>query len=200
VTPARIQEQSTQQGSARRVPNLPRLRRRDQQRPSIERLGRLTLFAGCTHRQLTRIDGLSTRVDTDPGWVLIREGAKAKEFYVILDGQATVSVDGRALHTLGSGQSFGEIGLLDPGVRLATVTAATAMTVLVFGSAEFRGMLEVAPPIAVALLRNHVGRLREAQAFAVELEGVERECLTALERPAVRDDRSAASLELVMSV
>jgi CRP/FNR family cyclic AMP-dependent transcriptional regulator len=192
--------QAPEQRAARRIPgHRPRLRLHDQQRPSIERLANLTLFACCTHRQLTRIDGLSTRVSTDPGWVLIREGATAKEFYVIIDGRATVSVDGRALHTLDSGQSFGDIGLLDPGVRLATVTAATPMTLLVFGSTEFRDLLDVAPQIAVALLRNHVGRLRAAQAFAVGLD-VEPESPAPPDAPSPRDERSAASLDLVMSV
>ena len=189
------------QRTARRVPShLPRLRLRDHQRPSIDRLATLTLFASCTHRQLTRIDGLSTRVDTDPGRVLIREGARAKEFYVIIDGQATVSVDGRDLHTLSSGQSFGEIGLLDPGVRLASVTATTPMRLLVFGSVDFTSLLDVAPPIAVALLRNHVGHLRAAQAFAVELEVVEHQSPTRFATPSRRDERSAAPLGLVMSV
>ena len=190
------------QRTARRVPgHRPGCASTTSKRPSIERLATLTLFASCTHRQLTRIDGLSTRVSTDPGRVLIREGATAKEFYVIIDGQATVSVDGRdAPH---------------PGLRAVLRRHRAPRTGCATrdrhrGDADeaprlrfhrlHASLLDVAPQIAVALLRNHVGHLRAAQAFAVELEVVEHQSPTRFATPSRRDQRPAAPLGLVMSV
>lgn len=139
-----------------------------QHQPWIERLGHVALFEQCTQRQLTRIDRLGTTIDTAPGRVLLREGARAREFYVIIDGHAAVSVAGRMLRTRRPGESFGEVGLLERGVRIATVTAATPMTLLVFTPVEFRQLLDV-PPVAVAMMRNHLGRLGVAQALAAKL-------------------------------
>jgi CRP-like cAMP-binding protein len=129
---------------------------------------------------------------------------------VVIDGHATVSVEGRALHALRPGQSFGEIGLLGQLHRLATVTAATPMTLLVLGPPEFLALLEAAPPFAVALLRNHAGRLHAAQALTVEAEAPtgarrsggreqhrERQEISA---PPTPGQRPVSSLELLMCV
>jgi CRP-like cAMP-binding protein len=151
-------------------------------------------------------------IDTTPGRVLVWEGTRASEFYVIIDGRATVSVAGRMFQTLQPGQSFGEIGLLDRSLRVATVTAATPMTLLVFTTVEFHDVLEAAPPVAVALLRNHLGRLRAAQSLAVELDvaspaarhqadpRMNRECSTATEAPSTLTEPSPSPIGLMMCV
>ena len=185
------------------------LRRHAQRRIAIDRLAEVELFVHCTREQLARIDRLGTRISTAPGCVLVREGSRAKEFYVVIDGHATVSVEGRALHALRPGQSFGEIGLLGQRDRLATVTAATPMTLLVLGPPEFLALLEAAP-VAVALLQSHAGRLHAAQALTVEAEAStgarrsggqehhrERQAIPA---PPTPGERPVSSLELLMCV
>jgi CRP-like cAMP-binding protein len=196
---------------AHRVPTRRRsLRRHSERRIAIDRLAEVELFVHCTREQLARIDRLGTRISTAPGCVLVREGSRAKEFYVVIDGHATVSVEGRALHALHPGQSFGEIGLLGQRDRLATVTAATPMTLLVLGPPEFLALLEAAPPVAVALLQRHACRLHAAQALTVEAEAStgarrsggrehhrERQAIPA---PPTPGERQVSSLELLMCV
>jgi CRP-like cAMP-binding protein len=194
-----------------RVPTRrPSLRRHAQRRNAIERLAKVELFVHCTSEQLARVDRLGTRISTAPGCVLVREGSNAREFYVVIDGHATVSVEGRALHALGPGQSFGEIGLLGQRNRLATVTAATPMTLLVLDPPEFLDLLEAAPPVAMALLQSHAGRLHAAQALTLEAgasTGARRSSGPELQperqeipAPSSRDERRVSSLELLMCV
>jgi CRP-like cAMP-binding protein len=157
--------------SARRVEGRRhRLSLREQHRPTVERLAGVALFAHCTPRQLATIDALGTHISIEPGCVLVREGTRAKEFFVIIDGHATVSIGGRTLQTLPPGQCFGDVGLLEQHRRLATVTAATPMALVVFAPNEFSYLLDAAPPVALTMLRTHLARLRAAQAFAVGLE------------------------------
>ncbi len=196
---------------AHRVPTRRRsLRHHAQRRIAIDQLAELELFVHCTRDQLARIDRLGTRISTAPGCVLVREGSKAKEFYVVIDGHATVSVESRAIHALCPGQSFGEIGLLGQRDRLATVTAATPMTLLVLDPPEFLDLLEAAPPVAVALLRSHAGRLHAAQALTLQAEastGARRSSgrehhreRQATPAPPSPDEHPVSSLELLMCV
>jgi CRP-like cAMP-binding protein len=68
--------------------------------------------------------------------------------------------------TLGPGQYFGELSLLDRQPRSATVEGATDMTVLVLGKREFSGLLDEVPTLAHKLLSAMAARLREADAKA----------------------------------
>ena len=64
------------------------------------------------------------------------EGSEAREFLVILDGHAAVSVGGVPIAYLGSGSCFGERSLIDGRRRTATVTAAAPMRMIELGSAR----------------------------------------------------------------
>jgi CRP-like cAMP-binding protein len=103
------------------------------------------------------------------GRVLCDEGSMGHEFYLILDGNAAVRKAGRKVATLGPGQYFGEMALLDKGPRSATVVAETPMTLLVIGQREFAAVLDEVPTMAHKLLAVMAGRLREADARATSL-------------------------------
>jgi CRP/FNR family transcriptional regulator, cyclic AMP receptor protein len=108
----------------------------------------------------------SDEVDVPAGKVLTEEGRQGHEFYLILDGQAAVRRNGKKVATLGPGQYFGELSLLDKGPRSATVVADTDMRLLVLGQREFNGTLDEVQGLAHKLLRTMASRLRESDSKA----------------------------------
>ena len=123
-------------------------------------LGELALFAGCTPEQLSRVERLTTIRDRPPGHTLCQQGARGDEFFVIVEGEATVTIDGNDVGTMGPGCGFGEIALLLPeGRRTATVTAATAMTLVVLRRVEFAELFDAAPVVARRILQDSATRL-----------------------------------------
>jgi CRP-like cAMP-binding protein len=88
------------------------------------------------------------------------EGTGAAAFFLIEAGEATVTGKGVHLATLGPGQCFGEIALIDGGPRTATVTAATDMVCYGLTFWEFRPLIERNGAIAWKLLQALAKRLR----------------------------------------
>ena len=130
----------------------------------LDHLANVRLFSALSKRDLTLIGRASDEVNVAAGRVLCDEGSMGHEFYLILDGQAAVRKAGRKVATLGPGQYFGEMALLDRGPRSATVVAETPMTILVIGQREFAAVLDEVPTMAHKLLGVMAARLREADA------------------------------------
>lgn len=126
----------------------------------VQMLKAVPLFAECDDKQLAFIATQVDEVDFDPGRDLTREGAAGGEFFIILSGTAEVRRQGRHLRELGPGDFFGEIALLDGGVRTATVTAKTAMKCLVLSRGEFQNVIRQKATIAVSVLQTLGERLR----------------------------------------
>jgi len=121
----------------------------------------IELFANCTGRDLRRIDSMTTRVKIEAGHVLCRQGEVGRECFVILTGEADVSVGGHH-RTVGRGALLGEIALLTPnGRRTATVTALSELSVLVLSRTEFAQVMAGIPVVAHAILREATRRLLE---------------------------------------
>jgi CRP-like cAMP-binding protein len=97
-------------------------------------------------------------VHAEPGTVLVKEGEPGDEFYVIVAGRATVSVESEPVAELGPGSFFGEMALLDGGERVATVTAAEPLELLALARSDFNRMLEVAMPALAPKFLSIVGR------------------------------------------
>ncbi|MFM8305171.1 MAG: cyclic nucleotide-binding domain-containing protein [Actinomycetota bacterium] len=124
------------------------------------------LFSECTDGELERIAALVRVAQVPAGQVVVREGDPGSEFYIIASGTARVTVgDDRAVADVGAGSFFGEMALLDGGERVATVTAATELDLLVLDRREFNDMLAVAMPTVAPKLLTVVGRrIRELEA------------------------------------
>jgi CRP/FNR family transcriptional regulator, cyclic AMP receptor protein len=129
----------------------------------LESLAAQPVFAQCTKKELEAVSRIATEIVVDPGYVLTREGRRGYEFFVIVEGEASCQVDDREVATLGPGDFFGEMALLEQGTRSATVVATSTMKVLIVDSREFSGMLDEAPPTAVQIMRKLSERLRTAQ-------------------------------------
>ena len=133
----------------------------------LEQLANVRLFAACTNRELGLIGRAADEIKVDAGKQLVAEGSIGHEFFLILDGTASVRRNGKKVAALGPGDYFGELALLDRGLRSATIVAETAMDLLVLGQREFSAVLDEVPALAHKLLTVMAGRLREADARAL---------------------------------
>ena len=73
----------------------------------VELIKRVPLFADCSRGELEQIAQLADEVDLDEGKALTRMGDPGREFFVLLEGEADVTKDGRSINTLQAGDFFG---------------------------------------------------------------------------------------------
>ena len=128
----------------------------------VKLLGKVPLFSGASRAQIEAAGQAFKDVEHDAGDVLAREGQSGVGFFVISEGTADVSVGGRVRASLGPGDLFGEISLLDDGPRTATVTATSAVRALGITAWTFRGLLRDHPGLALSVLEVMAARLRSA--------------------------------------
>jgi CRP-like cAMP-binding protein len=127
--------------------------------PRVARLKTVPLFFGCTDRELEFIASRVDEVDLPAGKVLTKQGESGGEFFILIDGRVDVdSPQGR--RSLGPGEFFGEIALLDNGPRTATVKTTTPVRCLVLGPSQFQDVLYQNASIAVKMLHAVTDRLR----------------------------------------
>ncbi|MEI7859121.1 MAG: cyclic nucleotide-binding domain-containing protein [Acidimicrobiales bacterium] len=134
--------------------------------PKATDLKSIWLFSSCTGAELRKIRASLDALTVPAGKVLVEEGRIGQEFFIIVDGKATVTRNGRKVATLSAGDHFGELALLDRRPRSASVTSTTHLDVLVMSQRQFNGLLESVPTIARKLLSALATRLREADAKA----------------------------------
>jgi CRP-like cAMP-binding protein len=128
-----------------------------------EMLAAVPLFARLKPRDLQRLAGRMSERRWNEGETVIAEGKGGIGFWVIQDGSATVSVRGEIVRSLGPGDHFGEIALLDDGPRTATVTAATDLRCQGLVAWEFGPFVQENPEVAWPMLQTLATRLREAE-------------------------------------
>jgi CRP/FNR family transcriptional regulator, cyclic AMP receptor protein len=128
----------------------------------IEWLRQVPLFSACSARELRAIAGVVKEVDHPRGTVIATEGDPGVGLFVIVDGEAEVTIGGKRMAILRRGDFFGEIALLDGGPRSATVAARTDIRLLGLTEWVFRGLLQEHPSIAVKTLESMASRLRDA--------------------------------------
>jgi CRP/FNR family cyclic AMP-dependent transcriptional regulator len=128
-----------------------------------EALRNVPLFKDLDENDLERLSRQMKERTFAEGTAVTTEGDTGAGFFVITDGNATVSVAGEQKATLGPGDHFGEIALIDEGVRSASITAATDLRCFGLTPWEFRPFVEEHPHVAWALLKTLAGLLRTAQ-------------------------------------
>jgi CRP-like cAMP-binding protein len=119
------------------------LRRNDK----VELIKRVPLFSNCSRGELGEIAQIADEIDLPEGKELTKQGAAGREFFVLLEGDADVTKDGQSINTLGAGDFFGEIALVEDTPRTATVTATSPVRALVITDRAFRRLLEGQPEI-----------------------------------------------------
>jgi CRP/FNR family cyclic AMP-dependent transcriptional regulator len=136
--------------------------------PKALDLKTIWLFSSCTASELRKIRSSLDEITVPKGKLLVEEGRIGLEFFLIVTGQAVVTRNGRKVATLGPGDHFGELALLDRRPRSASVTSETDMDVLVLSQRQFNGLLQSVPTIARKMLAAMANRLREADAKAFD--------------------------------
>jgi CRP/FNR family transcriptional regulator, cyclic AMP receptor protein len=129
----------------------------------VELLQRVPLFEHFEKGDLERLARSFKERIFDAGSTVAGEGKTGAGFFVIESGEAAVSVHGEERRTLGPGDYFGEIALIDEGARSATVTAVSDLRCYGLTSWEFRPLVESNASIAWKLLETMAQRLRAAQ-------------------------------------
>ena len=130
----------------------------------MEALRNVPLFAELTDEDLERLARQMKERRFSAGSTVTSEGAGGAGFFVIIEGSATVTVGDEERAQLGAGDHFGEIALIDEGMRSATITAETDLLCYGMTAWEFRPFIEEHPQVAWVMLQTLARRLREAQA------------------------------------
>jgi CRP-like cAMP-binding protein len=126
----------------------------------LDLLRDVPLFAGLGNRELEEVSRLADTIDLPAGRELTHEGGFGAEFFVIVDGAVEITRNARRIRTLGPGEFFGEIALVDGGPRTATARTAEPSKLLMVGHREFHSLLERFPTIQIAVLTALAQRVR----------------------------------------
>jgi CRP-like cAMP-binding protein len=130
---------------------------------TVERVARLRhveLFSATPDKVLAGVAAVLDEVTFRTGDVLIAQGAVEDWLFVIIDGEVTVSRPDRTVG-LGPGSVVGELAVLDPQPRNATVTAATPVRAFRLRKPAFDEAVQTRPEIAMGVITELVRRLRQ---------------------------------------
>lgn len=129
----------------------------------LDLLRRIPLFSGFDRRRMERLGMLADEVDVPAGKVLMRQGESGSDMMIVVRGSVAVERDGSRLNTLGPGDFFGEIALVDGGPRTATITAEDPTTLLVISHRDFHSMMDEFPEVAAQVMNALANRVRHLE-------------------------------------
>jgi CRP-like cAMP-binding protein len=130
-------------------------------------LSSVEIFTELNPFQIEKIENVCTELNYQEGEVIFEENSPSKEFYIIVKGQVNITLnpdlivggeqshEARIISTLGRGQSFGEIALLDEGVRSASAIAGSPLCkVLMISRVEFMRLMGLDLEMGFIVMRN----------------------------------------------
>jgi CRP-like cAMP-binding protein len=128
----------------------------------VDALAGLSLFADLGRPQLRAVAHIFTEEAFPIGQRILRQGFAGTGFYVILDGEVAVRIDGTDRARLGKGDFFGEMSLLLGEPPVADVAATTPLRALHLGGPDLKAFLEQYPTVMYRMLQSVARRLRTA--------------------------------------
>ena len=131
----------------------------------VETLRRFNLFADLDRAQLEAIADPDSERSFGAGERILRRGMSGSGFYVILDGEASVTLGGEELNRLRQGDFFGEISTLLDEPLTADVTAVTPVRVLEIPGPRLEVFLLSYPKVMLRMLVTEARRLQEVLAW-----------------------------------
>jgi CRP/FNR family transcriptional regulator, cyclic AMP receptor protein len=126
-------------------------------------IGSVPFFGGLKEKTRKSVASQGKEMSYKAGDPIVDEGTMGVGFYLILDGKAEVRKRGKILATLGKGQFFGEMSLIDEQPRSADVVAVAPTKCWALTSWAFSALVKSHPEIALGMLKELVKRLRAAQ-------------------------------------
>ena len=130
----------------------------------VDAVQRVPLFSELSRGEAEQVARLFKQRSFTAGETVAREGSGGGAFYLIESGDAVVSVAGKERRTLGPGDHFGEIALIDEGARSATITAVTDLRCHGLTYWDFCPLVQGSAEISWKLLQSVVKNLRDEQA------------------------------------
>jgi len=126
-------------------------------------IGNVPFFTDLDEKKRKSIASQGKEISYKAGDTIVEEGSMGVGFYLILDGKAEVRKGSKVLATLGKGQFFGEMSLIDEQPRSADVLAVSQARCWALSSWAFASIVKTNPEIPMMMLKEMVKRLRAAQ-------------------------------------
>ncbi|MDG6985337.1 MAG: cyclic nucleotide-binding domain-containing protein [Nitrososphaerota archaeon] len=126
-------------------------------------IAKVPFFDGLDEKTRKAVASEGREVSFKAGDMVVGEKGVGVGFYLILDGGAEVRKGGKVLATLGKGEFFGEMSVIDGQPRSADVVAVSPTTCWVLPAWNFSGLIRGHPEVAIPMLKELVKRLRAAQ-------------------------------------
>lgn len=133
----------------------------------VETLAGFSLFGDLARPQLEVIANSFDEQLLSEGSRVIRQGFGGTGFYVIIEGEAAVMIDGQERARLGRGDFFGELSILLGEPPVADVVALSPLRCIVLGSDRLEEWLMVHPSVTYRMLQAELRRLRSASTWRV---------------------------------
>jgi CRP/FNR family transcriptional regulator, cyclic AMP receptor protein len=131
----------------------------------VEALARLSLFADVPHPQLEALAHTFEEEVFAEGQRVLRQDVTGLGFYVILDGEAKVVIDGQERARLTQGDFFGELSILTDEPTAADVIATSLLRCLIIPDNELKSFLLKQPSVMYRMLQVEARRLRAANVW-----------------------------------
>ncbi|MEA2632611.1 MAG: family transcriptional regulator, cyclic receptor protein [Chloroflexota bacterium] len=125
-------------------------------------LAGFSLFAELSNAELQQVAHTFDEAVYPEGERIIRQGLSGSAFYIILDGDAAIIVDGEQRATLGRGEFFGEVSILLGDVPVADVVAIRPLRCIVLAGPAVEAFLVSHPKVMYRMLQAQARRLRNA--------------------------------------
>lgn len=126
-------------------------------------IGSVPFFAGLDAKRRKSVASQGKEMSYKASDNIVTEGTMGVGFYLILEGKAEVRKGSKVLATLGPGQFFGEMSLIDEMPRSADVVAVSPAKCWALSSWAFNSIIKANPDVALMMLKEVVKRLRAAQ-------------------------------------
>lgn len=130
---------------------------------TVDLLARVPLFKDLPRKTLQRLERIAVSRAFKKGEDIVKEGDRGAGFFLITSGKVEILKGGSQLNTLGPGDFFGEMALLDNHPRVATVRALEDTACIAMSRWDFVAELRSNPDIALEMLEVLSGRLRQLE-------------------------------------